>query len=56
MRCPVECCSCEEIVELSECVFHTQMCNCPTSESCVHGICLECQSGEDDWKREVSDE
>lgn len=53
MRCPVICCSCEETVELSECAFHTQMCNCDLDEPCHHGICLECRSGGDEWRRDM---
>lgn len=49
---PIKCCSCDTQTTVQECAFHTQLCNCQTGEPCKHGVCVECQHGEDDWKRD----
>lgn len=42
MKCPVPCCCCGELVELSDAKFYTAFCECPTEGSCTHGLCPEC--------------
>lgn len=42
MDCPVSCTGCGRMVELHDCTFQTEYCDCGPWETCQHGFCSKC--------------
>ena len=39
---PVSCTGCGRMVELNDCTFHTEYCDCMWPSGCSHGFCPRC--------------
>jgi len=42
MEMPVACSQCGRMVELDDCTFNTEFCDCPGFGACRHGLCPAC--------------